>query len=151
MRQAIFQSPLGPIYLQVSDNGLKTLSFSRPEDFEESETKSEIIERSIAALQQYFAGKIDALDSLPVVAAGTDFQQTVWQATRAIHGTTSYGELAQRIGKPSAYRAVARALGQNPVALAVPCHRVLGKNGSLTGFSAGLDRKEYLLRLEGVL
>ena len=99
------------------------------------------------AVRSYFAGDLHALDGLPVKTAGTHFQQEVWRALRAIPcGTTiSYGELARRIGRPGAVRAVGLANGSNPIGVVVPCHRVIGANGSLTGYGGGIERKRWLL------
>lgn len=104
------------------------------------------------ALDRYFRGELDALDVLQVELNGTPFQRRVWQALRGIApGTTiSYRELARRIGEPAAVRAVGAANGANPVAVIVPCHRVIGSNGTLTGYGGGLDRKQWLLAHEGV-
>ena len=103
-----------------------------------------------AALDAYFRGELTAIDSLAVAMNGTPFQRTVWAALREIPcGTTiSYGELARRIGKPAAVRAVGLANGSNPIGVVVPCHRVIGANGSLTGYGGGLDRKRWLLAHE---
>ena len=105
-----------------------------------------------SAMRAYFKGDLDVLDRLPVATAGTPFQRDVWRALRKIKcGTTiSYAELARRIGRPSAVRAVGLANGQNPISVVVPCHRVIGSNGSLTGYGGGLDRKKWLLAHEGV-
>jgi methylated-DNA-[protein]-cysteine S-methyltransferase len=102
------------------------------------------------ALQQYFAGELTAIDALPVKTAGTPFQREVWQALRTIPcGTTaSYAGLAARIGRPAAVRAVGSANGSNPIGLVVPCHRVIGSNGALTGYGGGIDRKSWLLQHE---
>jgi len=104
-------------------------------------------------LSRYFAGDVGVLDTIPVELNGTPFQKTVWQALRRIPGgtTISYAELAKRIGEPSAIRAVGTANGANPVAVIVPCHRVIGSNGKLTGYGGGLDRKQWLLEHEGVV
>jgi methylated-DNA-[protein]-cysteine S-methyltransferase len=103
-----------------------------------------------AALESYFEGNIKAIDELPTENNGTDFQRDVWNELRRIPaGTTiSYGQLAERIGRPSAVRAVGLANGSNPVGVVVPCHRVIGSNGKLTGYGGGLHRKEWLLRHE---
>ena len=100
-----------------------------------------------AALDAYFAGDIAALDGLRVATGGTAFQRNVWAALRAIPAgaTMSYGALAAQIGKPGASRAVGLANGANPVAIVVPCHRVIGADGSLTGYGGGLPRKRWLL------
>jgi methylated-DNA-[protein]-cysteine S-methyltransferase len=99
------------------------------------------------ALRAYLKGDIAAIDALPVAFDGSDFQNLVWQALRAIPGgtTISYGELARRIGDPGAARAVGLANGANPVCIVVPCHRVIGADGSLTGYGGGLWRKRWLL------
>lgn len=103
-----------------------------------------------AAVEAYMAGDIEALAALPVADHGTAFQRAVWAELRRIPaGTTiSYGELARRIGKPAAVRAVGMANGANPVAIAVPCHRVIGASGKLTGYGGGLERKHWLLAHE---
>jgi len=99
------------------------------------------------ALRAYFSGDLQAIDALPVEVAGTAFQREVWRALRKIPcGTTvSYGELARSIGRPDAIRAVGAANGANPVGVVVPCHRVIGSNGSLTGYGGGIERKRWLL------
>ncbi len=104
----------------------------------------------IHALNEYFAGQLDALDAIPVATAGTPFQQAVWQALRVIPPgkTQSYGQIARQIGHPKASRAVGAANGANPIALVVPCHRVIGASGKLTGYGGGLARKEWLLDFE---
>ena len=103
-----------------------------------------------ARLAAYFTGDISIIDDIPTATAGTAFQREVWRALRAIPaGTTiSYGELARRIGRPNAVRAVGLANGSNPIGVVVPCHRVIGANGSLTGYGGGLHRKEWLLAHE---
>ena len=103
------------------------------------------------AIVAYFAGRIDALNGIKWRSVGTDFQQTVWRALCDIPVgvTISYGELARRIGKPKAMRAVGLANGANPNGLIVPCHRVIGANGTLTGYGGGLHRKRWLLKHEG--
>jgi methylated-DNA-[protein]-cysteine S-methyltransferase len=104
-------------------------------------------------LRRYFAGELDALDGVPVELNGTDFQKHVWLALRRIPSgaTISYAELARRIGNASAVRAVGSANGANPVAVIVPCHRVIGSDGSLTGYGGGIERKQWLLAHESVV
>lgn len=104
------------------------------------------------AVEAYFDGELAALDRVRTEAGGTVFQEAVWQALRAIPvgRTISYGVLAGRIGRPRAVRAVGLANGANPIPVVVPCHRVIGANGTLTGFGGGLDRKRWLLAHEGV-
>jgi methylated-DNA-[protein]-cysteine S-methyltransferase len=106
-----------------------------------------------AALRAYFRGELAAIAGLPVVFHGTEFQRAVWSALRGIPcgETLSYGALARRIGRPSAVRAVGLANGSNPIGIVVPCHRVIGSNGTLTGYGGGLDRKRWLLSHEGAL
>lgn len=104
------------------------------------------------AVASYFKGELTALGALQVRTQGTDFQRSVWKALREIpHGQTrTYGQLAAAIGKPKAVRAAGLANGQNPVAIIVPCHRVIGANGALTGYAGGVERKRWLLKHEGV-
>jgi methylated-DNA-[protein]-cysteine S-methyltransferase len=101
-------------------------------------------------LAAYFAGDIRMIDDMPTATAGTTFQREVWRALRTVAAghTISYGELAGRIGRPSAVRAVGLANGSNPISVVVPCHRIIGANGSLTGYGGGLRRKEWLLAHE---
>lgn len=102
------------------------------------------------ALRAYFAGELAAIDRLKVATAGTEFQKSVWKALRTIaYGETiSYALLAQRVGRPTAVRAVGHANGDNPISVVVPCHRVIGTNGSLTGYGGGIERKRWLLTHE---
>jgi methylated-DNA-[protein]-cysteine S-methyltransferase len=104
-------------------------------------------------IRAYFRGELSALDDIPVDGGGTAFQRKVWNALREIPaGTTkSYSELAEVVGRPSAVRAVGMINGRNPISIVVPCHRVIGKDGSLTGYGGGLDRKRWLLQHEGAL
>jgi len=103
------------------------------------------------ALARYFEGDLAAFDGIEAVARGTAFQERVWGALRKIPAgrTASYADIAQQIGQPTAVRAVGLANGQNPVPIIVPCHRIIGRDGSLTGFGGGLERKAWLLRHEG--
>lgn len=105
-----------------------------------------------AALHAYFEADLRALDTLPVATGGSAFQREVWSALRRIPvgSTWSYGQLAEHIGKPKAVRAVGLANGSNPISVIVPCHRVIGASGSLTGYAGGLARKRWLLEHEGV-
>src|SRR5882724_1332568 len=102
------------------------------------------------AIRSYLAGDLSAIDKLPVKTAGTPFQREVWRALRKIScGTTiSYGQLAKQINRPAAVRAVGLANGSNPIGIIVPCHRVIGSNGSLTGYGGGIERKRWLLEHE---
>ena len=107
--------------------------------------------RLVSSLTRYFDGEITILDGIPVAFSGTPFQRKVWIALRSIEGgtTLSYGALARRIHEPQAVRAVGVANGRNPIGVVVPCHRVIGGDGSLTGYGGGLDRKRWLLNHEG--
>ena len=118
---------------------------------EDSTTANAPLQQAVDELQRYFAGECVAF-SCPLDLHGTPFQLAVWQALRTIpYGETrSYGEIAQQIGRPAASRAVGAANGANPVAIIVPCHRVIGSNGTLTGYGGGLPTKDWLLRLEKV-
>ncbi|WP_294634919.1 methylated-DNA--[protein]-cysteine S-methyltransferase [uncultured Bacteroides sp.] len=119
-------------------------------DFKEG--TSEVIERTVCQLDDFFAGKRKEFD-VPLLFVGTDFQKTVWNELLKIpFGTTvSYGEMARRIGMPKAVRAVANANGANAISILAPCHRVIGSDHSLTGYGGGLDVKRALLELEGIL
>ena len=103
-----------------------------------------------AAFAAYFAGDLAAIDRLPVETGGTDFQRSVWNALRRIPcgRTVTYRALAERVGRPAAVRAVGHANCSNPISVAVPCHRVVGSNGTLTGYGGGIERKRWLLEHE---
>ena len=112
-----------------------------------------MLRQAVSQLAEYFAGHRTRFDLPLDLQGGTAFQRAVWTALLGIPAgqTVSYGAISQRIGKPAAVRAVGAAVGRNPVSVVVPCHRVLGGDGALTGYAGGLDRKTALLRLEGVL
>lgn len=114
-----------------------------------AECENDLILQAKRELSEYAAGTRQTF-SLPLRPAGTDFQQSVWQALLSVpYGATCcYAEIAAAMGKPAAVRAAAQAIGRNPLLIVIPCHRVIGKDGSLTGFAAGLDMKQYLLALE---
>ncbi|HTQ03449.1 MAG TPA: methylated-DNA--[protein]-cysteine S-methyltransferase [Polyangiaceae bacterium] len=105
-----------------------------------------------SALRAYFEGELAAIDGLQVVMGGTDFQRSVWRGLLTIPcgQTRSYGDIARQIGRPNAVRAVGLANGSNPIGIVVPCHRVIGSNGTLTGYGGGIERKRWLLAHEGV-
>ncbi len=155
-------TPVGQSLLVTDDQGrLRVLDFGDYEDrmarlltraygpvrLETGRTPAAIRQ----ALEAYFAGELSGLAQIPWATGGTDFQRTVWQALTTIPAgeTLSYGALAARIGRPKAVRAVGLANGANPVAIVVPCHRVIGSDGSLTGYGGGLPRKQWLLSHEG--
>jgi methylated-DNA-[protein]-cysteine S-methyltransferase len=152
----VVPSPIGPLTIVAEDGSVVALYMDaqqhRPADVSLGAVGDSNAEPFAAAAQQltaYFAGELTAFD-LPVAPTGTEFQRSVWTALRTIpYGQTwSYGQLADKIGKPAAVRAVGLANGRNPVAIVIPCHRVIGSDGSLTGYGGGLDRKRFLLDLE---
>lgn len=142
-------SPVGALTLVGDDSGLRQLAFgAKPPDPGWREDESQLM-RTIRQLRAYFAGDLEAFD-LALAPQGTPFQLAVWkQLCQIPYGETiSYGELARRVGNPKASRAVGLANGSNPIAIIVPCHRVIGSNGKLTGYGGGLAIKEKLLALE---
>ena len=143
------ETPLGRMTLVASDDGLRELRL-RGEAGEGAATKKHpVLDQARRELAEYFAKKRRDFD-VPLDAAGTDFQRKVWRALVKIPfgRTESYGGLAKKLGQPTASRAVGLANGQNPIAIIVPCHRVIGADGSLTGYAGGLDRKRWLLAHE---
>ena len=143
IRTRLEETPIGALELLVRDGKLVALSFG---ELKGPTGESEAAER----VRAYFAGEILALDGIEVAPEGTPFQQRVWALLRTIPvgETRSYGEVARAIGQPTAVRAVARANALNPVALVIPCHRVIGSDGKLTGYAGGLPRKQWLLAHE---
>jgi O-6-methylguanine DNA methyltransferase len=165
LRRSRFPSPLGDLHLVCEDDALVSLDFddyeSRLRELlrhrygEVKLIKGAVPQRVRDALNAYFAGDIRALEPLPIRLGGTEFQRLVWGGLRGIEAGTimTYGELARKLGlsKPESARAVGHANSQNPIAIVVPCHRVIGANGKLTGYAGGLNRKEWLLKHEGAL
>ena len=146
----VYQSPLGPLAIQAGPRGVSGLFFPRDRRPRSARTRDpEALARVVEQLEEYFAGERRTFD-LALDLVGTEFQLSVWRQLRRIpYGTTvSYSELAQAIGRPDVVRAVGAAVGQTPVPIVVPCHRVIGKDGSLTGYGGGLPRKAALLELE---
>jgi methylated-DNA-[protein]-cysteine S-methyltransferase len=150
---AVVDSPVGPLTLVAVAGTIAGLYLDgqrhRPPEESFGEPDAALFTAAAGQLRAYFAGRLTTFD-LPLTLAGTPFQQRVWAALRDIPygATVSYGELADRIGQPTAARAVGLANGRNPIGIIVPCHRVVGSAGSLTGYSGGIDRKRYLLALE---
>jgi methylated-DNA-[protein]-cysteine S-methyltransferase len=142
-------TPVGPLHLTASEGALTGLRFGSGPAAGERADDDPVLARAVSQLTAYFAGERRSFD-LPLAPAGTAFQLAVWAALVEIpYGTTvSYGELARRLGSPSASRAVGLANGRNPIAIVVPCHRVIGADGSLTGFGGGMAAKRTLLDLE---
>ena len=145
-------SPIGPLTLVREDDALVRLAMSPPTALVPDalgERSDEGFDDAVRQLGEYFAGDRTEFD-LDLALVGTAFQRRVWEALLTIpYGETrSYGEIARQIGSPGAFRAVGLANGHNPIGIIVPCHRVIGSNGSLTGYGGGLDRKRALLELE---
>jgi methylated-DNA-[protein]-cysteine S-methyltransferase len=153
-------TPIGPIMIAVDRQGnLRTALFTEDEQVIRRQLRLHYGDRGFAlepandpcgltvAISSYFTGQLHVIDTIPVETGGTPFQRQVWRALREIPcgATSSYRELARRIGHPAAVRAVGAANGANPVAVIVPCHRVIGSNGSLTGYGGGIERKRWLL------
>ena len=140
-------SPLGPVHILASASGISAISFVTTRLT--AEQPSALTTLAAQQLSAYFAGTLSHF-SLPLAASGTVFQQQVWQELCAIPfgQTCSYADIARGINNVKAVRAVGAANGRNPLAIVVPCHRVIGANGTLTGYAGGLDRKDWLLKHE---
>jgi methylated-DNA-[protein]-cysteine S-methyltransferase len=159
----LLPSPIGPLTVAARDGRVCALRFGDEQRaltaaLKRRDPSLEIVKSrdpggAATRLRSYFNGKIDALDDIAVDMEGTAFQQQVWAALRTVKAgrTASYMDIARAIGMPSAVRAVGAANGANPVAVIVPCHRIIGSSGSLTGYGGGLQRKRWLLEHEGVL
>jgi methylated-DNA-[protein]-cysteine S-methyltransferase len=149
------ETPVGELAIVVEHDRLVAVGFT-----EEHRRMKELVDETLvpkknpggftALLKRYFAGDLHAIDDLPVAFSGTPFQLAVWQTLRKIPcgETWSYADVARKIGRPKAVRAVGMANGMNPVGVVVPCHRVIGSNGTLTGYGGGIARKEWLLKHE---
>lgn len=144
----IIPSPLGNILINTREEMICELRFT--EESIDADTLDGVVLKAKEQLDEYFSGKRKIFD-LPLAMIGTTFQQKVWTAINTIPfgQTTSYMKLSIAIGNPAAIRAVGAAIGANPVLVLIPCHRIIGTNGQLTGYAGGLDRKEKLLMLEG--
>lgn len=141
---------LGGVVIAATARGIARLDFMDNDQVSQlSQRPSDLTRTCRTQLEEYFAGHRQQFD-LPLDAAGTDFQQQVWQALSGIpYGETrSYGELAEGLGRKGAQRAIGAANGRNPIAIIVPCHRVIGSDGSLTGYAGGIGRKQWLLAFE---
>lgn len=155
-RYTILDSPLGPVSIEATSDGITRITLRKGDGAEpvtegaQRDDDDPVLQQAVEQLRAYFAGDREAFD-LPLAPAGTAFQQEVWAALRTIpYGHTwSYRQLAEAIGRPTASRAVGAANGRNPLPIVVPCHRVIGADGSLTGFRGGVRFKRALLALEG--
>ena len=159
-------SPIGEILLVTDEQVLVSLDYEGyehrmmrllekrygPFNLVESNSNNSQLDQLVTSIEAYLAGELTAIDNIPVNPGGTKFQANVWQALRSIAPGTvmSYGELARHLGKPAAVRAVGTTNGLNPISIVLPCHRVIGANGSLTGYAGGIERKRWLLEHEGV-
>jgi len=153
----LLDSPIGPLTLAADDSGLRVVEFPEnrhpaKRDATWVEAEHPVLAETRRQLGEYFAGRRQTFD-LPLAPRGTPFQLAVWRALAEIpHGQTwSYGQLARHLGRPQAMRAVGAANGRNPLPIVLPCHRVIGTSGALTGFGGGLPTKQFLLELEGAL
>jgi methylated-DNA-[protein]-cysteine S-methyltransferase len=154
MNYSYLESPIGTLLIAGDDQAIHRIEFpkngkaGRPEKGWQESARGTVAE-AIRQLREYFAGRRNEFD-LPLAPHGTEFQRAVWDRLQEIpYGETiSYGELARRVGNPKASRAVGAANGSNPIPIVIPCHRVIGWNGKLTGFGGGLPTKEALLALE---
>lgn len=153
MHEFSLESPIGNLKLETTGNAILRLSFNGKE-FRDSNlaNQPEIIRTAVQQLKEYFNGERKEFD-LPLALEGTDFQLRVWENLQKISygATTTYSELSKMMGNVKAVRAIGRANGQNPIPIIIPCHRVVGAGGNLTGYSGGLEKKKYLLRHEGAL
>lgn len=158
LRRKTIDSPIGRLILIAGEGGLWRILFAnedlaskglRDADAPAVEGPDQVLDATVGQLEEYFAGERTDFD-LPLHLEGTDFQKQAWRALATIpYGETiSYGKQAEAIGRPGAFRAVGSANGQNPIPIVLPCHRVVGADGSLTGFGGGLDIKQRLLDLE---
>lgn len=152
--QASFDSPLGPMLLARTSKGLAGVWFEGQKDHPGPLAAPEapndpLLHAAARQLADYFAGRAVRFE-LPLDLHGTPFQRSVWRALLGIAsgGTRSYADIARQVGAPRAVRAVGAAVGKNPLSVIVPCHRVVGSDGALTGYAGGLERKQALLRLE---
>lgn len=150
-----YESPIGNIRLRACEIGLIGVDHVNQQSLTErswvEDPQQAILKQARSELREYFAGKRTTFSTL-LAPQGTDFQLRVWRALQSIpYGeVVSYSSIAQRIGNPKSVRAVGAANGKNPLSIFIPCHRVTGKNGSLTGYAGGLKNKSILLKLEGV-
>ena len=151
MYRQTMSSPLGQIEIQASEIGVSHVLFVNENGQSITSNESALTQECARQLTQYFSGCRQIFD-LPLDASGTDFQVNIWQCLAKIPfgDTRSYGEIASMINNPKSVRAVGGANGKNPISIIVPCHRVIGANGSLTGYAGGIDRKLWLLNHEGI-
>ena len=157
LAQGVIDTPLGPLTALACDDGLMGLWFDYQQHWPGTldapvDDAQRWIAQARAELDLYFAGRLREF-KVALAPQGTDFQEAVWRRLSAIRcgDTTSYGRIAREVGSPQASRAVGAAVGRNPITVIVPCHRVIGENGTLTGYAGGLHRKQALLDIEGIV
>lgn len=163
LNRFVHESPVGPLTVVTDGDVIVLISFPDPRGGAVRQAARALANDSArdgpphgvtaTVLDAYFGGRLDALEGLPIAPRGTDFEVAVWRELRRIPPgqTRSYGDIARALGRSTATRAVGRANGINPIPLVIPCHRVIGADGSLTGFGGGLETKAWLLRHEGAL
>jgi len=167
LTEATIETPIGPLRLVASDAGICRINFSPSERalradlerrfgavrFADDPKRRALLDRARRALTRYFAGRDEAFDDLPLDPGGTEFQRSVWNSLRRIPTgeTRSYAQIAAAVRRPKAVRAVGAANGANPIPVVVPCHRVIGSDGTMVGYGGKIERKEWLLRLEGAV
>ena len=151
------KTPIGTMQIAASEEGIVAVTFPNETKRHYAEGKGSAaakkhLKQAVAALEDYFAGKRQKFDDLTLAPSGTEFQKRVWQALYKIPfgETRSYGDIARAIDNPKGMRAVGLANGKNPIPIIVPCHRVIGADGTLTGFGGGLPAKKWLLEHEGI-
>ena len=157
MYQQSLMTPLGELVVRASESGITHVEFLDMTDSQQTDNEGRCITEygnaitalGIEQLSEYFAGERQIF-ALPLVPQGTEFQHKIWTALQTIEFglTCSYADIAKHIHQPTAARAVGMANGKNPIAIVIPCHRVIGKNGTLTGYAGGLDKKSWLLQHE---
>ena len=152
----IEKTPVGRILVAADEDGVKYVQFREDDSVaqliqEDWVRDDKALKTVVQQLQAYFAGKLSQFD-VPLAPEGTAFQKKVWKALCKVRfgATASYGDIAKSIGNPAACRAVGLANGRNPIAIIIPCHRIIGTNGKLVGYGGGLGRKKTLLSLEGI-
>ncbi|MBS5322140.1 MAG: methylated-DNA--[protein]-cysteine S-methyltransferase [Lachnospiraceae bacterium] len=149
LSRAVYKSPVGELLIVCTETALLSLGARKEQESAEDKENNPVIQQTIKELEEYFAGSRKVF-TVPLDLRGTEFQKKVWEALREIpYGETrSYKEIAEKIGNPKASRAVGMANHRNPIGIVVPCHRVVGANGKLTGYAGGIPMKQALLELE---
>lgn len=147
---AYYSSPLGLLEVVCTEAGISEINFVEQHRYETTDDPPQVLRDCLSQLDEYFAGRLKRFDIPLDLSSGTNFYREVWRLIQAIpYGRTrSYSTIAETLGRPQASRAVGQANGHNPIPIIIPCHRVIGKDGGLTGYAYGLDIKEALLAIE---